>query len=229
MTDSGWFQSSRYDPSPPTELHKGLRVGRSLSERQFVEGAERRERSTVTPGISVAPESDSEVALMGLWLEGWTGDNAGRIAGRKPNTLLVSATFTPNDYPAGIMDAPFEIGPFPLPNLSVDCLTPNARHAEVVDIQWSKGLTDAWSLEVAEIAYGPGLDPWEPGVHLFAVHTSAHSGPEPIYATTLATAVIESSVRRIAFAEPGEAADHLHALEQWRQAHQKSAGSSSRH
>lgn len=160
---------------------------------------------------------------MGLWLEGWTGDNAGPIAGRKPNTLLVSATFTRDDRPSGIMDTPEEIGRYALPNLFVDCLTPKARHAVVVDIEWSSGLTDAWSLEVAEVAYGPDLNPWQPGVHLFAVHTSVHSGSDPIYTTTLATAVIESSVRRLAFTELDEAADYyFHALELWRKTHKES-------
>jgi hypothetical protein len=50
--------------------------------------------------------------VVGFSLEGWTGDNADEVVGRKPNTLLVALTSDGDvgvDWPSG----PYENGKLP--------------------------------------------------------------------------------------------------------------------
>ena len=73
---------------------------------------------------------------MALLLNGWAGDNAGGVFGRKPNTLIVAITLTNHTrYLNGLYEA-FPIGRTVAvyPACGVDCLTPNAREALATSI-----------------------------------------------------------------------------------------------
>ena len=149
---------------------------------------------------------------MGFSLEGWTGDNAGEIVGRKPNTLLITLTTDGSyfvDWPEGLYQKGEALGGVPwYYNIGVACLTPGARSAIAAHVEFIKD-ADAYAIEVAEIEWGgeEELKPWEPGVHLFAVEMWAFQGPAS--ATTLATAVIHPSLRRVNLTEGGQAVSAL--------------------
>ena len=51
-----------------------------------------------------------------------------------------------------------------------------------------------WSIEVAEVDWGAGRDPWKPGVHLFSVMLLAAGGHQ---SGTIATALIDADVKRV--------------------------------
>jgi hypothetical protein len=147
---------------------------------------------------------------MPFWLEGWTGDNAGDIVGREPNTLLLTLTDDGQDFPDGLWEKGEALEGMPWYwMIGVTCLTPGARSAIATDIKYFPHAgVSAFAIEVAEIAWGgeEDLHPWEPGVHLFAVDMVAYQGLSS--ATTLATAVIHPSVKRMSL-EPGKATSAL--------------------
>jgi len=41
---------------------------------------------------------------MGVWLQGWAGDNAGPLVGRDPNRLLVAVTISDGQYPMALYE-----------------------------------------------------------------------------------------------------------------------------
>jgi hypothetical protein len=132
-----------------------------------------------------------------LWLTGWTGDNAGNVVGREPNTLIVTLTISaPGLLPRAInftyeMDGGVIIYPF----VVVDCLMPNARPAVATKIA-NRG--SGFAIEVMEVDLGRswggfGDEPWGAGVHLFSVMVEDGDN----HAATIATAVIDDNVPRL--------------------------------
>jgi hypothetical protein len=125
---------------------------------------------------------------VGFWLDGWAGDNAGKVVGREPNTLLVAVTTT--DYtlpPGGLFKKGYLDGVPYYYECWVDCLTPNARPAIATNVAF---LGTVYAIEVMEMDWGDGKDPWAPGVHLFSVGL----GEEGTESATLATAVIDDNL-----------------------------------
>ena len=131
---------------------------------------------------------------MAFWLDRWAGDHAGNVVGREPNTLLVAVTTDAPMLPAGL----FQKGDLDgIPwywNCWVECLTPNARDAIATKIT-STG--NVFAIEVREIDWGEGKDPWAPGVHLFSVDLLADEGNR---SATIATAVISDSDKQFRLA-----------------------------
>lgn len=137
---------------------------------------------------------------MGIWLDSWVGDHAGQVVGRQRNRLLISLTHTDGHFPAGLHQVgDFQGTPWYF-NFYVTCLTPGSRDAIATAI------TDVgdyvWSVELAEVDWGEGLAPWEPGVHLFSSMLLAPGGQQ---SGTIGTAVIDESVKRIRYEPPDPA------------------------
>jgi hypothetical protein len=141
------------------------------------------------------------VAYLTYSIDGWAGDHAGSVVGRKPNTLLISVT---QSVEAGYS------GPLPpdlytkrdldgvpwYPNVKVRCLTPNTLSAFATSVTNDHGFWgNVFAIEVRPIDWGRGDDPWTPGVHLFSV-TLASYPPQGglIAASTIATAVISDRI-----------------------------------
>ena len=129
---------------------------------------------------------------MGIWLEGWAGDHAGRVQGRQANRLLVALTHTDGTFPSGI----FQKGDLDgIPwyfDMYVTCLTPGTREAIATAVD---DVGDyVWSIEVAEVDWGTGKHQWDPGIHLLSVMLLAGGGHQ---SGTIATAVIDEGVKRI--------------------------------
>ena len=148
---------------------------------------------------------------MAVWLDGWAGDNAGKIVGRKPNTLLITAsTSAPTvGHPPGLYESGQELdgGLVDFPGCYVECQTPNSRAALAININlapYRMALQggDAWEIELAELDLGylrmdlPN-EPWRPGVHLFSVGVYQDPEQSDNRASTMATAVIDDKVPRL--------------------------------
>lgn len=154
---------------------------------------------------------------MGYWLTGWTGDNAGEVIGREPNTLLVAESASDAQWSSAFMYPVQVQGRKEYPYLYVDCLTPGSRRVRVweakrISSSWN---ALAWSLELVEVDMGDDKAPWEPGVHVFSLGVSSSVNFKPGFAplaTTLATAVIER-VRKVDLTSPGEAIAWIEAME----------------
>jgi hypothetical protein len=128
-----------------------------------------------------------------LFLNGWAGDHAGGVVGRKPNTLLIAMTLTEHSrYPRGLDErARFGRTTAVYPFWRVDCLTPNANEALVTNATETH---NTWEIEVAEVDWEDNRDSWAPGVHLFGVQLyDGLSG----FSTAIATAVINEDVTRL--------------------------------
>jgi hypothetical protein len=127
---------------------------------------------------------------MPFWLESWAGDNAGEVVGREPNMLLISITTEGLGYPLGLFQNS-KIGGFRVyPNCYVDCLTPNAGSAAAIDVESRAG--NVFAIGLAQLGFGDP-EPWDPGVHLFAVSL----GREGNESSTIATAVITDEVPHV--------------------------------
>lgn len=129
---------------------------------------------------------------MGLWLNSWAGDHAGTTVGRQANRALISLTHTDGTFPPGLI-LKGDLGGVPYYyELYVSCLTPGARDAAAIAVD---DVGDyVWSIEVAEVDWGLGKAPWQPGVHLFSVMLLAGGGHQ---SGTIATVIVDDKVRRI--------------------------------
>ncbi len=136
---------------------------------------------------------------MGIWINGWQGDHAGKVIGRQPNRLLISLTHTDGSFPTGLLEKgeldgiPWYFG------VNVTCLTPGARGAVATVVE--KVGDYVWSIELAEVDWGDGKAPWAEGVQLFSVMLLANGGHQ---SGTIATAEIDATVKRIAPRLPDE-------------------------
>lgn len=129
-------------------------------------------------------------------LEGWAGDNAGLVTGREANRLFLSVSHTDATVPAGLFQGQLFGGVPYYPFIYVTCLTPGARHAIAITSQIVD--SNVWYIEVAEVDFLMGRDPWATGVHLFALRLG--SGAES--QCTFLTAVIDDNVRRLVYEPP---------------------------
>ena len=134
---------------------------------------------------------------MGIWLDGWAGDHAGKIHGRQPNRLLVALTHTDGTFPIGLIQKIDDHGLPDYPGVYVACLTPGARDATATAVDNVSGYV--WSIEVAEVDYGTGKTPWQTDTHLFTVMLLAPGGHQT---ATITTALINDGVRRIDRSHP---------------------------
>ena len=129
---------------------------------------------------------------MGIWLNGWAGDHAGKVQGRQSNRLLVSLTHTDGTFPPGLFKKGDLDGTPWFFDIFVTCLTPGAREAIAIAVD---DVGDyVWSIEVAEVDWGNGKSSWGPGVHLFSVMLLAGGGHQ---SGTMTTAIIDGGLRRI--------------------------------
>jgi hypothetical protein len=162
---------------------------------------------------------------MGIWIEGFTGDAAGKVVGREPNTLLVTVS---RDVANGLADplSTVKIGDVEVfQSFHLTCLTAGSLDAWVTRVRVFGTYRSVYELRVAQVdlGLGEGVDrevafvPWEPGVHLFSVIIFALNEPMGRYLSTFATAVINKKVKQIGLTEPGEAARALMALDEARQ------------
>jgi len=93
-----------------------------------------------------------------FWLEGFTGDNAGDIVGRRPNTLLVTYTSDGEEFPDGFWEKGEALEGMPWYwMIGVACLTPGARSAIAIHVEKVDYL-DGYAIEVAEIEWGGEKD-----------------------------------------------------------------------
>ena len=134
---------------------------------------------------------------MGIWLQAWAGDHAGMVQGRQPNRLLVALTHTDATFPAALFQKGDLNGVPWYFNVYVTCLTPGAREAMAIAV--AEAGDYVWSIEVAEVDWGTGKDPWQPGVHLFSVMLLAPGGHQ---SGTIATGIVDDNVRRVDAREP---------------------------
>jgi hypothetical protein len=135
---------------------------------------------------------------MSNWLASWAGDNAGPVVGRQNNRLLVSLTTQDGTIPSGLFQQNSTV--FGTPwffELYVNNLAPGSRDAIAIACDdLSYGF--AWSIEVAEVDYGLGKAPWQPGVNLFSVLLFAPGG---VASATIATTTVDDKVTRIDFSQ----------------------------
>jgi hypothetical protein len=132
---------------------------------------------------------ESEEKAVAIWIHAWAGDLAGSPAGREPNQLLIAFSRSDDSYPEGQLVRSEMYGVPIVWGLHVDCLTPGVRRAIVTDVKMV-GLT-GWSAEVAQVDWGQGGAPWQPGVHLFSIALGVVGGHS---AATIGTAVIDDTV-----------------------------------
>jgi hypothetical protein len=131
---------------------------------------------------------------MGFWLEGWSGDNAGKVVGRAANRLLVTITHTDGTFPTGYYKKGDLFGtPWHYETL-VTCLTPGAREAIATSVEAVNNEPYVLSIELAEVDYGGNKTAWEPGVHLFSVRLVGTNGNQ---ATALTSAIIDDRLKRV--------------------------------
>ena len=129
---------------------------------------------------------------MGIWLNCWAGDHAGKVEGRQANRILVSLTHTDATFPAGLFQKG-NLGGVPYYfEVYVTCLTPGTRGAIAVAVE---DVGDyVWSIEVAEFDWGTGKTAWKAGVHLFSVMLLAGGGHQ---SGAIATVNIDKDVKRV--------------------------------
>ena len=140
---------------------------------------------------------------MGVWLEGWTGDNGRKLAGRARNQVLLTFTqedlWLPGDLTTNkiLIAGPNGYVPRYL-SARVHCLTPGAREAIACDVGMittnvsTNQRENFLAIEVAEYDTDKG-NAWQPGVHLFAVGmTFKYTATS----TTFATAIVDRNVKR---------------------------------
>jgi hypothetical protein len=145
---------------------------------------------------------------VGLWINGWAGDNAGNIVGRQPNTLLIAATTTAptRRRPRGLSPrGTKDLGDGVFVNFwcHVECLTPNSWYAYATKV--TRPHYYVCEIELMEVAasdpLGGGGEPWGPGVHLFSVSVEDEDERGVVnfdnVSTTIATAVIDDKVARL--------------------------------
>lgn len=134
---------------------------------------------------------------MAIWLGSWAGDHAGKVEGRQHNRLLISLTHSDGTFPSGIFQKGDLNGVPWYFNMYVTCLTPNSRYAIATSVD--KIGDYVWSVEMAEVDWGDGKDPWKPGVHLFSAMLLANGGHQ---SGVIGTVIIDKSVKRIDMTEP---------------------------
>ena len=130
---------------------------------------------------------------MGLSLCGWAGDHVVGLQGRRSQRLLL--TLTQRDgagVPWGLVRT-ISNGILYYPDLNVRCLTPGARYAMGLAVEQLDAFV--WSIEIAEVDWGDGRSPWEPGVHLFCIMLQPDGSS--VESRTFATAVVDASLRRV--------------------------------
>jgi hypothetical protein len=124
------------------------------------------------------------------------------VVGRQTNRALIALTFTDGEIPAAFFQTVDLGAVFQLPalngilyyyNMYVSCLTPGARAAFATALDPVNINDSVYSVEMAEVDFGDGLNPWTPGVNLFSV--ACQSGTDESAAIT--TVVVDGSVRRI--------------------------------
>jgi hypothetical protein len=130
---------------------------------------------------------------MAIWLEAWSGDNAGAIGGREHNCLLVSLTHTDGTFPSGLIQHGMLGGQNYWFDISVTNLTRGARPAIVTDAEMIGDYV--WSLRLAEVDFGdPGRKRWPTGTQLFSVMMLGGGGSQ---SGAIGTAIIDDDVTRI--------------------------------
>lgn len=129
---------------------------------------------------------------MGIWLNGWDGDHAGKVVGRQTNRILVSLTHTDATFPTGLFKTAQLGGLTVYPDVNVICLTPTSREAMATSVEQVGGYV--WSIEAVEVDWGTGKKPWKLGVNLFSVMLLASVGHQ---SGTIATVVIDKHVKKI--------------------------------
>lgn len=131
-----------------------------------------------------------------IWLQGWTGDQAGNVEGRQPNRLLIALSLSDGTFPTGWYLQGQLDGITDYPYIAVACLAPGSRYAmaTAVDQAGYQGLV--YSIKLAEVDFGAGDTPWVTGVNLFSVTLAMDGGNQ---ASTIATALIDDNVQRITF------------------------------
>src|SRR5262245_34069523 len=102
---------------------------------------------------------------MGVWLEGWTGDLAGKLPGRKPNQLLV--TFTGDSVElitADVWASNNDIYPGLTwyYNIDLSIATPDVGWPIAVGIQQLIGWNHTWAIDIAN-ADGQQYGEWTSG------------------------------------------------------------------
>ena len=130
---------------------------------------------------------------MAIWLASWAGDNAGAVIGRQNNRLLVSLTISDGTFPSGLFQRGDLNGTPWYFDIYVSCLTPGARDAIAIACDQQND-SYVWSIEVAEVDWGLGKAPWQPGINLFSVMLLAAGGHQ---SGTVATTTIDDNVTRI--------------------------------
>ena len=105
---------------------------------------------------------------MAIWLNGWSGDNAGAVQGRQPYRALISLTITDGTWPVALIQSGDLDGTTWFYNIYATCLTPGSMSAIVTHVE---DIGDyVYSLRVHPWQFGDEQKAaWEPGVHLFSV------------------------------------------------------------
>lgn len=105
---------------------------------------------------------------MAIWLNGWTGDNAGPVVGRQNYTALISLTITDATYPVALFQKGDVDGTSWYFNITAKCLAPNSMYAIVTDVEDLGGYV--FSLTVIPWHFGKTPQgEWQPGVNLFSI------------------------------------------------------------
>ena len=130
---------------------------------------------------------------MGIWLQGYAGDNAGKYNGRETNRLLVALTHTDGTFPPGLFEQGSLAGIPWYFNLYVAPLMRGAREAIATTVEEVGDYV--WSIEVAEVDWGSGKAAWTVGLQLFSVMLLAPGGHQ---SGTIASTTIDANLKRIA-------------------------------
>lgn len=129
---------------------------------------------------------------MGIWLDAWAGDHAGKVEGRQPYRALISLTHIDGDFPLALVQSGDLDGTTWFFNISATCLTPGSMSAIVIKCE---DVGDyVWSLELTPWNFGGSQKtPWGPGVHLFSIMMLGDAGSQ---SGTIATVVVPAKIRK---------------------------------
>lgn len=129
---------------------------------------------------------------MAIWLNAWSGDNAGKVEGREAYRALVSLTHSEGDFPAGLFQTGDLDGTTWYYNFYATCLTPGSMAAIVTKVE---DVGDyVWSVEVTPHDWGDkSRKPWAPGVHLFSLMLLAPGGNQ---SGTIASVIVGPKAKK---------------------------------
>lgn len=138
---------------------------------------------------------------MAIWLNGWTGDNAGPIIGRQNYRALISLTHTDGSWPVALIQkGDLEGTPWYF-NITAVNLAPDSMYAIVTDVDDLGGYVYSLTVKPWQFSNTPHGE-WQPGVNLFSIMMLGGGGSQ---SGTIASVIVPTkkaqAVRPFKFSE----------------------------